>query len=179
MSDQSITFFKKILSWLEKWKQLGFKPKHGTLSNETMSALSHTLSVIIGLCSHLLHDLKFNYVMLARMQTDNLEFRFERYHQLAGSNFHVSVNQIVEGEKKLKLMSALKLVSASKGSITLNDLTEPLQTVRAQQSNGQQLEVAQFLQFVNNSEKEVIVDDQMKVVIYIAGYAVFKLRQKL
>ena len=53
--------------------------------------------------------------MLARMQTDNLEFRFGRNRQLAGSNFHVSVNQIVKGEKKLKLMSALKLVSASKG----------------------------------------------------------------
>ena len=46
---------------------------------------------------------------------------------MSGSSFYVSVQQLLESEKKLKLMGVLRLVSASKGALTLKDITEPVQ----------------------------------------------------
>ena len=112
--------------------------------------------------------------MLARLQTDSLEFRFSNYRQFAGCNFHVSVRQVLEGEKKLKLISALKMVSASKGTISLNSLTDPLKEIQVKEHSAQALEFKDFLQVIENSHCLSITNDQMKVVIYIAGYLVLK-----
>ena len=125
MDDERVVFMQKIVHWLHDWKNLKLKQREGILSNETMTALEHTLRALMSVSRYLLEDKNFRYVLLGKLQTDNLEFRFSQYRQLSGSNFHVSVQQLLESEKKLKLLSVLKLVSASKGAVTLKDITEP------------------------------------------------------
>ncbi|XP_075737454.1 uncharacterized protein LOC142777036 [Rhipicephalus microplus] len=54
-----------------------------------------------------LEELGFEYVLLAKFQTDSLEERFGRYRRLCGSNYHISVQQIFESEAKLRLQNSL------------------------------------------------------------------------
>ncbi|XP_005112107.1 craniofacial development protein 2-like [Aplysia californica] len=68
---------------------MGLKPRQGTLSSETMTALHHTLAAFLQLCQYLLEKKNFHYVLLGKFQTDNLEFRFSQYRQMSGSNYLV------------------------------------------------------------------------------------------
>ena len=60
----------------------------------------------------------FQYVLTALFQSDPLEKRFGIYRQMSGSNYFVSVRQIFESERKLKVQSLLKY----HGFDTLNSL---------------------------------------------------------
>ena len=93
---------------------------------------SHTLSAALQLCHYLLEEKKYHYVLLGKFQTDDLEFRFSQYRQMSGCNFHVSVQQVLEGEKKLKVLSVLRLISASNGTMKLKDITVPLEETKSQ-----------------------------------------------
>ena len=86
-----------------------------------MFAFKHTVGTFVELISYLLVDMKVHYVLTGKFQTDCLEFRFSQYRQLSGANFHVSVQKIKESEKKLKIVSILHVVSASRGDITVKD----------------------------------------------------------
>jgi hypothetical protein len=55
---------------------------------------------------------------LASSKTDSLEYRFAQYRRLSGTNYHVSVREILESERKLKLMSILSLKLASLGRVS-------------------------------------------------------------
>jgi len=59
--------------------------------------------------------------LAGKFQTDNLELRFS---QLAGANFYVPVQEIKESEKRLKIISILHVVSASRGEISLSNFIE-------------------------------------------------------
>jgi len=59
-----------------------------------------------------------------KFQTDCLEFRFAQYRRLAGTNYHVSVREIMESEKKLKLMSVLSLKSATFGRVSVSKFSK-------------------------------------------------------
>jgi hypothetical protein len=50
-------------------------------------------------------------VLLGQFQTDVLERRFDQYRKLSGCNYNVSVKQIIDSEKKLKVTSLLRLNS--------------------------------------------------------------------
>ena len=62
-----------------------------------------------------------SYVLLGKFQTDNLESRFENYRQLSGSNYLVSMKEVLQSEKKLKVKSLLNLFSSTKGTITIHN----------------------------------------------------------
>ena len=76
---------------------------------------------MITLIKYLLQEFELCYVLLGKFQTDQLESRFGHYRQLSGSNYLVSVQEVLQSEKKLKIKSLLKLYSASKGAITIRD----------------------------------------------------------
>ena len=56
-------------------------------------------------------------VMFGKFQTDNLKARFGEYRTMSGCNYLVSVNEVRQNEKKLKVKSILKLYTHSKGEI--------------------------------------------------------------
>jgi hypothetical protein len=105
----------KIGQWLAKWDAKKLTARNGTLYAETMSALRHTISTLLDMISHLLSDMKFSYVLTGRFQLVMLEFRFGQYCQMSGLVYRVPVWQVKECEKKLKIVSLLHFISASKG----------------------------------------------------------------
>lgn len=174
VDDENIHFIRSVIRWLQAWQAMQVKVREGTLSRETMSALIHTLVALVELCGYLLNCKQFKYVLLGKFQTDNLEFRFSQYRQMSGCNYHVSVQQLLEGEKKLKLLSVLKMVSASNGSLTLKDMTEPLEELKTQQDSASDQEYMAFLHLLKDCESVEVSNEQLKALVFVAGYCVAK-----
>ena len=139
--------------------------------------LTHTVEALLCLSRYLLGK-EFKYVLLGKFQTDPLEFRFSMYRTMAGSNYHVSIRNLLEGEKKLKLINVLKLVSASKGSILLKDITDPLNEKMSQHELVTNEEYQEFLQVIDNCDPS-LTDAQLKALVFVTGYAVSKLLPEL
>ena len=82
-------FIKKVQNWVEQRCGKWSKKRDGLLTNETATAIIHARA----------ENNKFQYVLLGKFQTDNIEFRFSQYRKMSGSYYHVSVPQILESEK--------------------------------------------------------------------------------
>jgi hypothetical protein len=81
--------------------------------------LKRTTKASINLVQYLFESFEIKYVLLGKFQTDKLEGRFGKYRQMSGSHFHVSITQNLESEKKLIVLSLLKLKSAKFGTFSL------------------------------------------------------------
>ena len=84
-------------------------------------ALKHTVKCYTELVPYLLNKLGLKFALPGRFQTDDLEGRFGKHRRFAGTNYHISVREIKESEKKLTLISMLHVVSASRGRISFSD----------------------------------------------------------
>ena len=71
----------------------------------------------------MIHDLLNNnisdYILLGKFQTDNMESRFGQYRQLSGCNYLVSVAEVMQSERKLRIKGLLKLHTKSGGDINV------------------------------------------------------------
>jgi hypothetical protein len=85
-----------------------------------MFALKQTIVTLVELSVYLLNDLNLSFILLGKFQTDCLECRFGLYRRLSGTNYHVSVQELNESEKKLKIVSLLHVTSASRGKIIIS-----------------------------------------------------------
>jgi len=95
-NDYQIMFFERVVVMLDVWEAMCDKDRSGVLTRETMSALRHTLRTMVSLSRYLLERLHFKYILTGKFQTDCLEFRFSQYRRPAGTNYHVSVREIME-----------------------------------------------------------------------------------
>ena len=50
------------------------------------------------------------YVLLGKVKTDNLESRFGNYAQVFGSNYLISVKEVLQSEKMLKLINYIYII---------------------------------------------------------------------
>ena len=75
----------------------------------------------------LLEHHKLSYVLLGKFQTDNVEARFGQYRMMCGTNYLVTVKEVLQSEKKLKVNSLLKLYSRAKGVVKefLEEFSDP------------------------------------------------------
>lgn len=94
--DIRCNYLTKFLSWLDKWKSLDLQ---GKLTKETHLALTLTTYGLLELKQYCTEELNMSYLLPGKIQTDCLEARFGRHRQLAGSQYHVSLRQILESEK--------------------------------------------------------------------------------
>src|SRR5688572_15486080 len=119
--------------------------------------------------------MKVHYVLTGKFQTDCLEFRFSQYRQLSGANFHVSVQEIKESEKKLKIVSILNVVSASRGDITIKDFIVQAadnveNTIDVKDDIVQELLASSMV-----CDDVEITESESQSLIFIAGYVGYKL----
>ncbi len=124
-------YLNKFANWLEKWQEgcKGKDPKMKGLTSETFLAMIQTTRGLVKASAHLIEDKGYSY--LGKFQSDPLERRFGWYRQLCGANYFISVRQIVEAEKSIRVKSLLKFsgvsLEAAKqtyGEIEQDDTTE-------------------------------------------------------
>ena len=120
INDDRFSFLEKFCQWLEKWKSLTQNQRCGRLSEETFFSLHQTTYAMIDVLKTLLSN-GANFILTSKFQTDQLEYRFSQYRQMSGGNYHVSVQQILESERKIKLKSVLELHSHTHGKISLKN----------------------------------------------------------
>lgn len=137
---------------------------------ETHSALLHTTKCFIELCPYLLNNLQFDCVLLGKMQTDNLEARFGLYRRMSGSNYHISVQQVFESERKLKGLSLLRIVSRSRGTLEIKEIvTQCNETEETVTLEPNIIEEILYQCMEVEIEREVL-----QTIVYISGYAARK-----
>lgn len=140
--DKNLAWLEKFIDVLQKWMEQELdifkqpppdpaskkKPpklhndKTGKLTRDTFIAIMHTTRTLIILSRYLLTKFKFDYILLGKFQTDRLEGRFGKYRMLSGCHYHVSVCQILESERKIKVLSYLKLKSSKFGNFEITNL---------------------------------------------------------
>lgn len=113
----------------------------------------------------------FTYVLLGKFQTDPLELRFSKYRRMSGTNYHISIQQILESERKLKVTGLLRLKSHLKGEIPFKhffaDFTSSLQK--------QQIYIEEEEDIIRQSFSVDITDSDIRIIMYVSGYAVKKI----
>lgn len=80
-------------------------------------ATRHTCTALSECCRYLLPHLGFDFILLEKLQSDNINSRFGWYRQLSGANYFISVREVFQSEKKIRAVSLLKF-----SHITMYDL---------------------------------------------------------
>jgi hypothetical protein len=143
----------------------------GKLTKETFTALLHTSRGLLDIVNYCTRDLGARYVLLGKFQTDSLEARFGQYRQLAGGQYDVSLRQIFECEKKIRMLSVLKLKLNGR-DLELRDFSFDWDAMESTE--------ACEIVFDSITEEEFCsLNDVLPVITYLAGYCSFKVVKKL
>lgn len=173
VSDNRLTFLSELSVWIEMWR---ISNVSGKLSRETFESWSHTCYALKEVIEYLLSDVGAKYVLTGKFQTDPLEHRFGRYRQLSGANYHVSVRQILESEKKLRILACLRLKSARSGTFVISELANFIETNCDFEMSKVNRELVDTI--VSSEDIDLCQIDSnvtMPIIVYIAGYASMKL----
>ena len=171
-NDEKLEFLENFCKWLEVWDNI--QATGGKLTRETFTALRHTTHAIIEITKYCTCVLNMRYILTAKFQTDKLESRFGQYRQLAGGNYNISIRQIFECEKKIRIMSVLERnLPIHNQRVVLKNLDTNWEDMERQSHLN---DIEKFNLTVSQSDidkcKEVL-----PVIVYLAGYycyAVFK-----
>ena len=179
--DGKLHWLSMFYEWLCAWEQLQLQPRRGCLSKETMFALKQTVLAAKLLAEYLLREVRCHYVLLGKLQTDNLEFRFGQYRQMSGANYNVSVTEIMESEKKLRILSVMKLVSHGNGDFTVRDFIAGCQAEMdvSDADNECDVNLSAFHSVLAECDDVCVSDSEMSALVFVGGYVGFKLKRKL
>jgi hypothetical protein len=171
--DPKLVFLRKMNRWLDTWNSGDFPHK---LTSQTHTALSHTIHGMLEIIQYCFKELKMNYVLLGKFQTDPLEHRFGKYRQLAGGQYHISIRQLYESEERLRIQSLLTLSSRTFGNIPIKSFAEHLDDCHDEQKQWDNSFNPEIILQENDFEQ---VHHEMPVITYLAGYCCYKILRKI
>ena len=174
VSDDRLEWMERFVVWLNVWKSYNTQHDSGFLYKETFLALSHTVSTFVIMIRDLLSNGVLDYVLTGKFQTDQLESRFGHYRQLSGSNYLVSVADVLQSEKKLKVKRLLRLYTASKGTVSIKNYLSTFG-----ECTGDKVDTNFVDQFpYSNLDTLAIKDDDLPALLLVAGYVARKGMEK-
>jgi hypothetical protein len=88
----------------------------------------------------------------------------------------VSVQELKESEKKLKTVSLLLVISASRGKLSLRDL---LTANENNEADGENTDIASFADALSLCDDVAISDAETAALVFVAGYVGFKVQRKI
>lgn len=162
-----INFLKKFVDWLEFWKDLELDLHIGGLTRDTFTASISATEGLIKLIGESFISTDIEVFLCGNFQTNDLEKRFGRYRQLSGCNYNVSVKQILESEKKLRIKNIISTMP--------HELNSAKYTV--QKSNA--VDVTTFLDLLDEDYIEAFTEYDHSSFLYVCGYGGHVLAQKL
>ena len=119
IDDERLEFLLEFSDWIKAWGS-----GKDCLSSQTARALTHTCTTIVNLIKYMKTNLNVSYILTGKLQTNNLERHLVEYRQMSGGNYNVSVQQILEAEKKLRVSSALALRPDKLGHVVVKDIKD-------------------------------------------------------
>ena len=163
-SDERLTLLESYCEFFREWKVSGKKG----LTSETKTACISMCQTLPQLARFLLMN-GFSFVLLGHVQSDQLEHRFGRYRRMSGSNYmyFISGKQVVESEKKIKLVSFLKHSGMSPSDLSLH----------TNDNNSQYSSQSWPLDF--NSIEPALEESELQIITYVAGYVAFQFMKRV
>ena len=79
------------------------------LTAETFTAARQTAAALPEAALYILRERELDYLLLGLIQSDYLEGRFGWYRQLCGANYFNSVLQFLQAEKKIRMLSLIRM----------------------------------------------------------------------
>ena len=145
------------------------------LSSPTFAALKLMCESLRRVSLHLLSECGFSYVLLGNVQSDVIEKRFGRYRQMSGSNYFISVRQLMESEKKLKIYNCLSSCNMSVSDLDFFRQTDddfPKEVVLKD-------EMASMLNEVMSEPDHIhLEDNELNILMYVSGYIICSLSKR-
>jgi hypothetical protein len=157
--DWKLDFLREVADFLLRWEQ----SKKPGLSRETFLALRQTCLSLADCACYLLDKLDFKYILLGRLQSDDIESRFGWLRQLAGANYFISMRQVLEGDEKIRAISLLQF-----SGLSLTDIDNATQSDVATSPTSEDDDIADLM-----AEKLVFnvipTDNDLSTVYYVSG----------
>ena len=161
--DDKIHFWLSFANWLGSWKA---EAHSLCFSKQTFEALQCTLLAHANICQDLFKE-GYEFIIMAKFQTDQLKRRFSQYRQMNGGRFLVSLREVVHSENILLCRSLLKE--------RINFWEEDLST--------DSLEPEKFMDVLHDQDCNVdtleLSTESKEVGFVIAGYVAKKLKKRL
>uniref|UniRef100_A0A1B0GH08 Putative transposase n=1 Tax=Lutzomyia longipalpis TaxID=7200 RepID=A0A1B0GH08_LUTLO len=155
----NLQFLKKFAIWLTKWDSLTLK-----LTEQTHKALYLTTISTIEIIEYSFQHFSIQYFLPGKLQSDCIEARFGKYRYLSGCTYHVSVCNVFENEKKLRIREILK------NEFSLSEFKkEECQLVEIDPA---------FSALLNNNLLEDLVENETDSS-YVCGYAAHNVWNKI
>ncbi|XP_035233690.1 uncharacterized protein LOC118205512 [Stegodyphus dumicola] len=173
-SDPKVIFLNQFLNWLDAWESM--KCSTGMLTKETHAALKQTTYGILELTRYCVEELGMKYILPGKIQTDALEARFGKYRQLSGSQYHISMRQLLECEKKLRIQSSIKL------ELIIKNTTVPLTSFEYDDNLHDIIELDNTVYYpsLNITESDVKgISSHLPVLTYLGGYCCHAVLKKV
>ncbi|CAH0765012.1 unnamed protein product [Bemisia tabaci] len=170
--DWKLSYLREFKKFLEVWNSLA---GDGKLTNQTYTALVHTITATLELVEYVFTKYGFADMLLGKLQTDNVEGRFGGYRRMSGSNYHVSVEQVCESERKLKLLGILRMKSDRGEEFSIKTFGEDCEKEAKELKTEENLE---FFKLTIQEKQTVSVSlNNLRVLVCLASYAATKVIQ--
>ena len=101
---------------------------------------------------------------MRQIQTDDLESRFGQYMQLSDCNYLVSVAEVMQSERKLRIKGLLKLHTKFSGDVNVKNISSNFREVKKDK---------QDLNFISNfpfDDIDVTNSAELYVLLMVTGY---------
>jgi hypothetical protein len=122
---------------------------------------------LIGLADYLLKEKGLSYVLLGLAQSDPVEGRFGQYRQLSGANYFVSVRQVLDVEKCIRLKALARFPETFFES--LKCICENSNECLESNSEASTIEIVSELNLEHIPVKCNELGDE-NILFYVAGY---------
>ena len=164
-------FLKNFADWLTLWQST----KKMGLTSETFLAARQTSRALQNLAIYLLQN-GIDYVLLGLAQSDSIENRFGWYRNLNGSNYYVSVRQILSAEKAIRVKSLLHLSKYS-----LEEAKNIFKESEKERKEAISEQAEQLLELTRNHSSLDLQfsEENSSTAFYLAGYCVHSLLKRI
>lgn len=149
------------------------------ISQQTLAALITTCSAVVELMQFIFDKHQFQYLLTGKLQNDSIERRFGLYRQMHGGNYLISLRQLLNSEKLIKVSHLLL-----KSSLSIKELSNyGIETENVTDADCENFLSADFFQDTLTSipifDPSTISADDMNLVTYITGWACNSLISKV
>ena len=128
-----------------------------------------TKEALVELARYLLNKVQLNYVLLGACQSDKLESRFGWFRQMSGGNYWISLKQVLDSERKCKVVALL-----SHSNVSADDLRKISPTTAEVGGCTDELVDA----YRGLAEEFVFNETDRSIVYYVSGSRVSSLIRK-
>lgn len=171
-ADPNLVYLSDFAAWVKEWNNYSKL----SLTKQTTTAVYQTCTALGDLAKHMLHDKKFDYVLLGKFQSDPIEQRFGWYRQLSGANYFVSVRQVLEAEKSIRVKSLIKF-----SNMDIKEATATMAESAEGKEEANTTQIIEFLSCLNADDLTTECTDpgDQNIIFYIAGFLALNISKKL